>query len=116
MNPGAKENLMLKGFNYPLTPKGTSTLNPPPPWCYSADFLYMVAAQEQPKYKRTSGVDFGSGDVVRYSEAFGALWSMVDAPDQIGPTLKKAFEIPGLILIGIRVDYRDNHRPFEKVR
>jgi acetoacetate decarboxylase len=30
---------MLKGFNYPLTPKGTSTLNPPPPWHYSADFL-----------------------------------------------------------------------------
>jgi acetoacetate decarboxylase len=30
---------MLKGFNYPLTPKGKSTLNPPPPWYYSADFL-----------------------------------------------------------------------------
>jgi acetoacetate decarboxylase len=32
---------MLKGFNYPLTPKGISTLNPPPPWYYSADFLYI---------------------------------------------------------------------------
>src|SRR5882724_8085829 len=32
---------MLKGFNYPLTPKGMSTLNPPPPWHYSADFLYI---------------------------------------------------------------------------
>jgi acetoacetate decarboxylase len=30
---------MLKGFNYPLTPNGKSTLNPPPPWHYSADFL-----------------------------------------------------------------------------
>jgi acetoacetate decarboxylase len=30
---------MLKGFNYPLTPKGKSTLNPSPPWYYSADFL-----------------------------------------------------------------------------
>jgi acetoacetate decarboxylase len=30
---------MLKGFNYPLTPKGKSTLNPLPPWHYSADFL-----------------------------------------------------------------------------
>src|SRR5271154_5719472 len=30
---------MSKGFNYPLTPKGKSTLNPPPPWYYSADFL-----------------------------------------------------------------------------
>lgn len=30
---------MLKGFHYPLTPKGKSTLNPPPPWHYSSDFL-----------------------------------------------------------------------------
>jgi hypothetical protein len=30
---------MLKGFNYPLTPKGKSTLNPRPPWYYAADFL-----------------------------------------------------------------------------
>jgi hypothetical protein len=29
----------LKGFNYPLTPKGKSTLNPDPPWYYSADFV-----------------------------------------------------------------------------
>ena len=30
---------MLKGCNYPLTPKGKSTLNPRPPWYYSSDFL-----------------------------------------------------------------------------
>jgi acetoacetate decarboxylase len=30
---------MLKGFNYPLTAKGKSTLNPAPPWYYSSDFL-----------------------------------------------------------------------------
>jgi acetoacetate decarboxylase len=30
---------VLKGFNYPLTPKGKSTLNPLPPWYYSSDFL-----------------------------------------------------------------------------
>jgi acetolactate synthase-1/2/3 large subunit len=75
----------------------------------------MVAVQEQSKYKRTSGVDFGSVDVVKYAEAFGAAGFMVDAPDQIGPALKKAFEIPGPVLIGIRVDYRDNHKLFEKV-
>ena len=75
----------------------------------------MVAVQEQPKYKRTSGVEFGAVDVVKYAEAFGAAGFMVDAPNQIGPTLKKAFEIPGPVLVGIRVDYRDNHKLFEKV-
>ena len=75
----------------------------------------MVAVQEEPKYNRTSGVDFGPVDVVKYADAFGAAGFMVDAPNQIGPTLKKAFEIPGPVLIGIRVDYRDNHKLFEKV-
>jgi acetolactate synthase-1/2/3 large subunit len=75
----------------------------------------MVAVQEQPKYKRTSGVDFGPVNVVKYAEAFGAVGFMIDAADQIGPTLKTAFEIPGPVLIGIRVDYRDNHKLFEMV-
>jgi acetolactate synthase I/II/III large subunit len=75
----------------------------------------MVAVQEQSKYNRTSGVDFGPVDVVKYAEAFGAAGFMIDAPDQIGPTLKKAFEVPGPVLIGIRVDCRDNHKLFEKV-
>jgi acetolactate synthase I/II/III large subunit len=52
---------------------------------------------------------------VKYAEAFGAVGFMVDAPDQIGSTLKKAFEIPSPVLIGIRIDYRDNHKLFETV-
>jgi acetolactate synthase I/II/III large subunit len=75
----------------------------------------MVAVQEQPKYKRTSGIDFGPVDVVKYAEAFGAVGFLVEVPDQIGPTLKRAFESPGPVLIGIRVDYRDNHKLFETV-
>jgi acetoacetate decarboxylase len=30
---------MLKGYNLPLTPTGKSSINPPPPWHYSSDFL-----------------------------------------------------------------------------
>jgi acetolactate synthase-1/2/3 large subunit len=75
----------------------------------------MVAVQEQSKYDRTSGVDFGPVDVVKYAEAFGTVGFMIEAPHQIGQTLKKAFEIPGPVLIGLRVDYRDNHKLFEDV-
>jgi acetolactate synthase-1/2/3 large subunit len=75
----------------------------------------MVATQEKPKYERTSGVDFGPVDVVKFADAFGATGFMVERPDQIGPTLKKAFEIPGPVLIGVQVDYRDNHKLFERV-
>jgi acetolactate synthase-1/2/3 large subunit len=75
----------------------------------------MVGVQEQAKYKRTSGVDFGPVDVVKFAEAFGAIGLMIDSPDQIGHTLRKAFEIAGPVLLGIRVDYRDNHLLFENV-
>jgi acetolactate synthase-1/2/3 large subunit len=75
----------------------------------------MVGVQERAKYKRTSGVDFGPVDVVRYAEAFGAKGLFIDSPDEIGQQLRKAFEVPGPVLIGINVDYRDNHLLFEKV-
>lgn len=75
----------------------------------------MVAVQEQAKYKRTSCVDFGPVDVVKYAEAFGATGYMIDSPEEIGPVLRKAFEVSGPVLIGIQVDYRDNHLLFEKV-
>jgi acetolactate synthase-1/2/3 large subunit len=75
----------------------------------------MVAVQEEAKYQRTSGVDFGPVDVVKYAEAFGAVGLMIDSPDRIAPTLRRAFETPGPVLIGIHVDYRDNHKLFEKV-
>jgi acetolactate synthase I/II/III large subunit len=76
----------------------------------------MVAVQEESKYKRTSAVEFGPVNIVKYAEAFGAAGFMIETPDQIGATLKKAFEVSGPVLIGIRVDYRDNHKLFETVR
>ena len=74
----------------------------------------MVGVQEEAKYKRTSGVDFGPVDVVKYAEAFGATGYMINSPAEIGPMLRKAFEVPGPVLIGIPVDYRDNHLLFQK--
>jgi acetolactate synthase-1/2/3 large subunit len=75
----------------------------------------MVGVQERAKYKRTSGVDFGPIDIVKYAEAFGAKGLFINSPDEIGQQLRKAFEIPGPVLIGVNVDYRDNHLLFEKV-
>src|ERR1700746_2646737 len=75
----------------------------------------MVATQERLKYGRTSGVDFGPVDYVKYAEAFGATAFQIQSPDQIAPTLKKAFDTPGPVLVGVHVDYRDNARLFEDV-
>jgi len=75
----------------------------------------MVGTQEQIKYNRTSGVDFGPVDYVKYAEAFGATGLRIQHPDDIAPTLRKAFDTPGPVLIGVDVDYRDNVKLFEDV-
>jgi acetolactate synthase-1/2/3 large subunit len=74
----------------------------------------MVAAQEQLKYGRTSGVKLGPVDPVQYARAFGATGFQIENPDQIRPTLHKAFDTPGPVLIGVNVDYSDSVKLFEQ--
>jgi acetolactate synthase-1/2/3 large subunit len=73
----------------------------------------MVAVQEKLKYGRTSGIDFGPVDYVRYAEAFGATGLMIQKPDDITRVMKQAFDTSGPVIIGVHVDYRDNHELFE---
>jgi acetolactate synthase I/II/III large subunit len=75
----------------------------------------MVAVQEEQKYGRPSGTTFGPLDPVKYAEAFGARGFMIHSSDQIASVLKQAFDTPGPVLIGVNVDYRDNHKLFEQV-
>jgi acetolactate synthase-1/2/3 large subunit len=76
----------------------------------------MVATQEKLKYGRTSGVDFGPVNYVKYAEAFGATGLMINSPDEIVPVMKKAFDTSGPVIVGVHVDYRDNHLLFEMVK
>jgi acetolactate synthase-1/2/3 large subunit len=73
----------------------------------------MVAAQEKLKYHRTSGITLGPVDYVKYADAFGATGFQIQRPDEIAPTLHKAFDTPGPVLIGVHVDYRDSVKLFE---
>jgi acetolactate synthase I/II/III large subunit len=75
----------------------------------------MVRFQEMAKYGRASGVEFGPVDVVPFAEAFGATGLRIDRPEQIAPTLKRALAMQGPVVVGIPVDYRDNHRLMEIV-
>ncbi len=75
----------------------------------------MVAAQEKIKFGRPSGCDFGPVDPVKYAEAFGATGMMIRTPDDIAPVLRKAMGTLGPVIIGVHVDYSDNHVLFEMV-
>jgi acetolactate synthase I/II/III large subunit len=68
----------------------------------------MVAFQEQMKYGRTSGIEFGLVDTVAYAQAFGATGFRVNSADDFVPVLCKAMQTPGPVLIDIPVDYAHN--------
>ncbi|MBV8050252.1 MAG: acetolactate synthase AlsS [Acidobacteriaceae bacterium] len=76
----------------------------------------MVRFQEVAKYGRSSGVDFGPVDVVKFAESFGARGMYINSPDGITPTLKNALEMPGPVIVGVPVDYRDNLQLIKDLR
>jgi acetolactate synthase-1/2/3 large subunit len=75
----------------------------------------MVRFQEMAKYGRASGVEFGPVDVVTFAESFGARGLLISKPDEIATTLKRALALEGPVVVGVPVDYRDNHRLMEIV-
>ncbi|HFU7303058.1 TPA: acetolactate synthase AlsS [Streptococcus agalactiae] len=70
----------------------------------------MVEFQEEMKYGRSSGVDFGPVDFVKYVESFGAKGYRVDSKDSFEETLKQALidAENGPVLIDVPIDYKDN--------
>ena len=78
--------------------------------CYN-----MVRFQEEMKYGRRSGTDFGPIDTVRFAEATGARGFAVERADDFLPVLRKAMEMPGPVLIDVAVDYTHNKALAEQV-
>ncbi|QTN95316.1 acetolactate synthase AlsS [Bacillus sp. LJBV19] len=68
----------------------------------------MVAFQQMKKYNRTSCVDFGNIDIVKYAESFGATGLRVESPEQLADVLQKGLNTDGPVIIDIPVDYSDN--------
>jgi acetolactate synthase-1/2/3 large subunit len=57
-----------------------------------------------------------SADYIKYAEAFGAKGLMINTPDDIAPVMTRAFNTRGPVIVGVNVDYRDNHQLFEMVK
>lgn len=68
----------------------------------------MVEFQEEMKYKRSSGVDFGPVDFVKYVESFGAKGLRVTNQEELEAAIKEGYETDGPVLIDIPVNYKDN--------
>lgn len=68
----------------------------------------MVAIQEEKKYNRVSGVNFGPIDFKAYAQAFGAAGFAVECAEELEPILHQAMNVEGPAVVAIPVDYSDN--------
>ncbi|HAP3879860.1 TPA: acetolactate synthase AlsS, partial [Enterococcus faecalis] len=68
----------------------------------------MVKFQEEMKYNRSSGVDFGPVDFVKYAEAFGAKGVRVHSQTEFAAALEEGMQTEGPVIIDVPVDYSDN--------
>ena len=68
----------------------------------------MVKFQEELKYAKSAGVNFGSVDFVKYAESFGATGLRVEKAQDLEKVLDQAFATEGPVVVDIPVDYSDN--------
>ncbi len=67
------------------------------------------------RLKRSSHVDFGNPDFVKYAESFGAKGYLIQAAGELLPTLKKALTDDTVSVIACPVDYSENSKLTEKL-
>ncbi|MCI1136373.1 acetolactate synthase AlsS [Enterococcus gallinarum] len=68
----------------------------------------MVKFQEEMKYDRASGVQFGPVDFVKYAEAFGAKGLRATTKQELTAAIEEGFATDESVVIDIPVDYSDN--------
>lgn len=68
----------------------------------------MVKFQEELKYGKSAGVNFGSVDFVKYAESFGATGLRVEKAQDLEKVLDQAFATEAPVVVDIPVDYSDN--------
>lgn len=70
----------------------------------------MVKFQEEMKYGRSAGVNFGNVDFVQYAKSFGATGLRVDHAGDLEKVLDQAFATDGPVIVDIPIDYSDNDK------
>ncbi|EFQ34311.1 acetolactate synthase [Colletotrichum graminicola] len=75
----------------------------------------MVEFQEVDKYGRSSGVDLGGVDFVKYAEAFGAKGLRVSRSSELEAVMKEALSHQGVCVVDIEIDYSHNSELMKNV-
>lgn len=68
----------------------------------------MVKFQEEMKYGRSAGVDFGPVDFSKYAESMGAKGYNATSKEELKSILESIPDTTGPVIINVPVDYSDN--------
>jgi acetolactate synthase I/II/III large subunit len=79
------------------------------------DSYGLIKWKMEMRLKRSSHVDFGNPDFVKYAESFGAKGYLIKAAGELLPTLKKALVDNTVSVIACPVDYSENTKLTEKL-
>jgi acetolactate synthase I/II/III large subunit len=76
----------------------------------------VIRWKQQLQFGRTSSVDFGNPDLVRYANSFGAVGYRVTEPSELRPVLVDALSSRMPAVIDCPVDYAENLRLTERLK
>jgi acetolactate synthase-1/2/3 large subunit len=75
----------------------------------------LIEWKQLNQFKRTSHIDFGNPDFVKYAEAFGARGYRVENTGQLQDVLRDALAQPTVAVIDCPVDYSENLKLTEQL-
>ncbi len=70
----------------------------------------VIEANQQRRFKRTGGIEFGNPDLVQLAHAFGIRAEAVAAADDLLPALRRALDGDGPALVAVPIDPRENSK------
>jgi acetolactate synthase I/II/III large subunit len=76
----------------------------------------VIRWKQQLRFGRTSAVEFGNPDLVRYANSFGAVGYRVSEPSELRPLLVEALDSKVPAVIDCPVDYAENLRLTERLQ
>jgi acetolactate synthase-1/2/3 large subunit len=76
----------------------------------------VIRWKQNLRFGRTSSVDFGNPDLVRYAESFGATGYSVTAAGDLRPILERALQQSGPVVIDCPVDDNENLKLSERLQ
>ncbi|HEX9495004.1 MAG TPA: thiamine pyrophosphate-dependent enzyme, partial [Candidatus Limnocylindria bacterium] len=68
----------------------------------------VIEANQQRRFKRSGGIEFGNPDLVQLARSFGIPAESVASADELLPALKRALAMDGPALVALPIDPREN--------